>query len=261
MRLFGNALPRYLQAMVGYRVGFEYHWRTEQGTRGDDNWDYCGIGLRSEVAICIVLDGATTGAKSGEFARQVATQLIDWFIEAKGPLTADAIIDQLLELHKVLIPDFRSASASYAIILIEPEKPLVILHAGDCLVGQLHGTPPVRWETRPHTLANATQNIPIAEIANSPLRNRLTRSLRAREFLKPDESSINPKGDAAIIVGSDGFWADLEPNDQISFLDGATLNGKDQDDCSVLKISPLAVNQKSKVSSETSKNIYVVDSR
>lgn len=243
-------------------MGFEYHWQTQQGKRSDDNWDYCGIGLRSEISLCIVLDGVTTGAKSGDFACQVATRLIDWFIEVIGPVTADAIIDQLLEIHKVLMPDFRSASASYAIILIEPEKPLVILHAGDCLVGQLHGTPPVRWETRPHTLANAIQNIPIAEIAQSPLRNRLTRSLRAREFLKPDVSSINLKGDAAIIVGSDGFWADLEPNDQIKFLDGATLNEKeDQDDCSALKIGPLAVNKKSKVSSETSKNIYIVDTQ
>jgi serine/threonine protein phosphatase PrpC len=243
-------------------VELEYLWCTEQGKRSDDNRDFCGIGLRSDISLCIVLDGATSGSKSGDFACKVATQLIDWFVEVTAPITADAIIIQLREIHRLLAPDFRSASASYAVIVIEAEKPLTVLHAGDCLVGQLHKTRPVCWKTRPHTLVNAIQNMPIIEIAQSTLRNRLTRSLRTREFLRPEVSHLNFNRDEAIVIGTDGFWADLHPDDQSLFLRNRGLPGKEnKDDCSALIIRPTSPNRKSKIVEGKSQNLYIVDSR
>lgn len=243
-------------------MGFEHQWRTKQGKRSDDNWDFCGIGLRSDASLCIVLDGSTSGANSGELARQIATNLIDWFVKVTGPRTADAIIDHMRETHKTLTPTFRSDSASYVIILMETEKPILVLHAGDCLAGLHQRGFPVCWQTQPHTLANAIENLPIADIVQSPLRNRLTRSFRMREFMRPEVCSINLEGDDSIVVGTDGFWADLDSNDQIQFLDGEDLKKKvGQDDCSALKITTLAAPQGSKVSGQTSENIYIIDTR
>lgn len=243
-------------------MGFEYHWRTEQGKRSSDNWDFCGIGLRSDISLSIVLDGSTSGANSGDFARQIATHLIDWFMAMTGPIAADTIIGQLREIHKALATDFRNDSASYALVLVEPNQPFTVLHAGDCLVGKNSCESPILWQTRPHTLANAISDLPIDVLAQSPLRNRLTRNFRTREFLKPEISRISSEGVAAIVVATDGFWADLEPNDQNKFWDNKTLQKKDdQDDCSALEIKALPRHQDSHVNGENAQNIYLVDSR
>lgn len=240
-------------------MGFKYHWRTKQGSKNKDNWDFCGIGLRPNMSLCIVLDGSSSGKNSGDFTRQIATKLIDWFITITSPLTTACVITQLFEIQKALIPDFKYASASYAIVLIESGEPPMVLHAGDCLVGRYNGSPPVCWETKPHTLANAIKSMPIAEIAKSPLRNRLTRSLRAKEFCEPESCTIDLKADSEIIVCTDGFWADLEHREQSKFLEGKPLRKKEDDDCSTLEISFLGVGDTSTVSSETFQNLYIVD--
>lgn len=243
-------------------MGFTYHWRTEQGKRSNDNWDFCGIGLRSDISLSIVLDGSTSGANSGDFARKLATHLIDWFMAMTGPVTADAIIGQLREIHKALATGFRNESASYAIVLTERDQPFIVFHAGDCLVGKNGCDSPVLWQTKPHTLANAISDLPIDALAQSPLRNRLTRSFRTREFLEPELSSINSEGVETIVVATDGFWADLKPSDQNKFLKNKISQKKDdQDDCSALEIKVLPRHQDSQISSEKTQNIYIVDSR
>lgn len=243
-------------------MGLEFSWRTKRGQLSENNWDYCGIGLRPDSSLCIVLDGSTSGTKSGDLAQQIATRLIDWFVELKASVTTDAIIDQLGKIHEILALEFRSASASYAIVLIEAEKTISVLHAGDCLVGRDNGHSPAIWETRPHTLVNAIESIPVEEVAKSPLRHQLTRSFRAREFLKPEVCSIDFEGDQMIVVGTDGFWADLDPDGQNKFLDGDDPSKEAvKDDCSALKITKLTVPQVLNVSCHASENIYFVDCR
>lgn len=243
-------------------MGVEFCWRIKQGQRTGDNRDYCGIGMRSDAVLCIVLDGSTSGANSGELVQHITSNLIDWFMDVAGRVSADAIIDQLGHIHKDLAPKFWADSASYVIALIEDEKPALVLHAGDCLAGRYDGKAPVCWLTRPHTLANAIEDMLIADIAATPIRNRLTRSFRVREFLRPDVSEVTLDGEHNIILATDGFWAELDPNEQSRFLTGDDLPVKDDgDDCSVLEICKLAGMQDSTISGQTSENLYIADSR
>ncbi len=74
--------------------------------------------------------------------------------------------------------------------------------------------------------------------------------------------SLRPKPHIRIVVGTDGFWADLDLNDQNRFLVGANLTEKKKvDDCSALIIKNLAPPQESRVSTPKAPNIYIVDSR
>ncbi len=238
-------------------MGFEYHWRTMQGQQRDDNWDYFGLGLRPDASLSIVLDGSTSGEKSGELVRLIAIRLIDCFCEAQEVAEAPAIIDQLRKIHKELAPMFPSASASYVIILMKIEKSTVILHAGDCLAGLCNGKTTIDWHTQPHTLVNPINDIPIAEIAQSSLRNRLTRSFRMREFLCPEICEIPLPYDGLIIAATDGFWADITPEEQNQVLSAECRQKIDfKDDCSVLTIRTLITPDDCIISGQNDENTY-----
>lgn len=242
-------------------VGTEIRWRSKQGQRTGDNWDYCGIGLRSGAILCIILDGSTAGPSGGEFARLIACDLIDWFLKAEKRATADILVKQLRHIHTERSPEFRSDSASYLIVLIEDPKRILVLHAGDCLAGRYDGKTAVNWLTRPHTLANAIMNIQVAEIAGSPLRNRLTRSFRARDFINPDVFDMGSRSDGELVVGTDGFWAELDTIGQVRFLEGDDLPLKnDQDDCSALRIRFFDSTNGTQVIGEQLENLYIAHS-
>ncbi len=82
-------------------MGVEVRWHSKKGSRTKDNRDYCGIGLRFDAALCIVLDGSTSGPKGGELARQIAHDLIDWFVAANQEMTTQAIIEIMQKITAV----------------------------------------------------------------------------------------------------------------------------------------------------------------
>ena len=244
--------------MAVAEMGVELSWNSRQGKRTEENWDYCGVGLSSDAVLCIVLDGSTSGPTGGEFARQIARDLIDWFVDTDGNVMADALIERLRHIHENLSPKFRSDSASYVIALIEDEKPVVVLHAGDCLAGRHDEKTPVSWLTRPHTLANAIEEMSIAAIAECPVRNRLTRSFRAREFMAPEKTEIILGNGDTLLVGTDGFWAELDPEDRPRFFAGDDLPMTDHgDDQSALRIRFLDNGPDSRVDGLAHENFYM----
>lgn len=223
---------------VGEMAG-EINWRSEHGTHTSDNRDHCGVGLREDSTLCIVLDGSSSGDNSGEFARRIAQKLIEWFVVA-GEVTTEAIIAQLRSIHTDLRSDFRRDSASYVIALVEADG-VRLLHAGDCLAGVRVGSSPIDWRTIPHTLANATEEVAIEDLAQSPLRNRITRSFRSREFMVPDVSHLALAPDQTLVLATDGFWAALDHERQARFLAGEALPKQDAyDDRSVLEVRLVA---------------------
>ena len=223
-------------AMAVGEMASEITWRSEQGTQTKDNRDQCGVGLREDATLCIVLDGSTSGDNSGEFTRQIAQNLIEWFVVA-GEVTTEAIIAQLRCIHADLRPDFQKDSASFVIALATADG-VLILHAGDCLAGVRVGSSPIDWRTIPHTLANATREMSIEDLVRSPLRNRITRSFRSREFAAPDVSELALTPDQTLVLATDGFWAALDHEQQARFLAGEELPKQDtRDDLSVLEMT------------------------
>ena len=88
-------------------------WHSAKGRRTEDNRDYSGVGLRSDSALGIVLDGSTATPDSGALARHIARNLVDWFVGASAEVTAEDITAQLRDIHARLATAFRADSASY----------------------------------------------------------------------------------------------------------------------------------------------------
>lgn len=184
-------------------------WRSQQGTKAGDNRDYGGVGLRPDGVLCLVLDGSTSGPKSGELAGQIARDVIDWYVATAEDVTAETLTAQLRKIHGSLSKRFPRDSAGYVIVCLARTGPALVLHAGDCLLGRQAGESPIQWLIRPHTLANVIDDMPVAEIAESHVRHRLTRSFRAREFIPPDVTEIEAEWGSSLVAATDGFWAEL----------------------------------------------------
>lgn len=239
-------------------MGIDVNWISQAGKRTEDNRDWGGVGIRADNALCVLLDGSTTGPNSGELARQITRELIDWYVAFDEAVTADTLVGRLRHIHETLSKTHPRDSASYMIVHIQSPNAVLVLHAGDCLLGRCDEKSGIEWLSRPHTLANVTGETAIAAIVGSPARHRLTRSFRAREFMLPD--AIATKVDGELVVSTDGFWAELSSSDQLRFMEGQdipmTVGG---DDRSVLRIRLLDGTRDSDVRcvQETPDNLYV----
>lgn len=235
-------------------MGLEFRWQSQAGSRTEDNRDYGAVGLRGDEALCVILDGATSGRSSGKLARQIAMEIIDWYVERKASPSPEAVIEQLRALHTKLSDTYPQGSASYMIILLQEAGDAVALYAGDCMLGRFQEEKIV-WLCQPHTLANALIDQPIADIAVSPSRHRVTRSFRRAEFMIPDVLSGIKVGH--LVMATDGFWADCEPSDQARYLRGNVLDGAQPgDDRSILQVTRVVTDRNLCVS-QPSETFYV----
>lgn len=246
--------------MAVAEMGVEIRWRSEQGHHTHDNRDCCGVGLSDDAVLAIVLDGSSNGKASGAFARDVARNLIDWFVVAEV-VTPETIIDRLRVIHAELSGTYRRDSASVVIALIERQGATCILHAGDCLAGLVQETSDIEWSIQPHNLANAISPVAIDELARSPSRNLLTRSFRTKRFMVPQETVQTFRAGQRLVLTTDGFWASLDPEHMTAFLRGDAFQpSKDRDDCSALTLT-VVEDQPDEVIEAAGNNFYVVDAR
>ncbi|MBZ9739810.1 MULTISPECIES: protein phosphatase 2C domain-containing protein [unclassified Mesorhizobium] len=204
--------------------------------RTADNRDHAGIGIRGDAVLAIVLDGSTSGSASGDFAREIARRMVDWFVTGTEEVTADALIAQLRMTHAALATDFRTDSASYSLLHLEATGPALVLHAGDCLVGRHEEDGRIAWLMQPHTLANPLLPVAIESVAKNPARHRLTRSFRSKRFIAPDLNSIQ-LDDRPLLVATDGFWAELDAYQQVDFIERRVgMVEQERADCGALSI-------------------------
>lgn len=83
-------------------MAFAIQWQSQQGTRTTDNRDCAGIGIRQTAVLAIVLDGSTSGAKSGAFACEIARRMVDWYVATDENITAAVLRAQLRATHAEL---------------------------------------------------------------------------------------------------------------------------------------------------------------
>lgn len=224
---------RSASVMAKMRANLE--WRTLKGTRTSDNRDYAGIGMNDQGLLMIITDGSTAGESNGDLARMLVKEMVDWFATT-SPVSAEILRDVLRDLHRDLAPRFPRGSASYLIVICGVED-CFAAYAGDCTLGIMDRDGAVSWITAPHTLTNAVKNLSLAEIAKSKARHLLTSSFRSREFIAPTIEKIEGST-GCLIMATDGFWAELSPDQQTSFLhSGSRAASTEQDDCSALLIS------------------------
>jgi len=237
---------------------FAIQWHCQQGTRTADNRDHAGVGIRGDSILAIILDGSTSGPASGLFAREIARRLVDWFVTTTADVTAPTITEQLRLTHVALAGDFRRDSASYVLFYAYTARRAIALHAGDCLLGHRDGDGPISWLIQPHTLANALSAIPHAILAKLDARHGLTRSFRSKNFVAPDLTLVDLQ-DQVLFIGTNGFWADLDPDVQNAFAEGRfPANEAKHDDCGLLSISRTATRAATEISgTHATASIYV----
>ncbi|TCR67925.1 protein phosphatase 2C domain-containing protein, partial [Rhizobium sp. BK376] len=207
------------------------------GTKTADNRDHAGVGIRGDSILAIVLDGSTSGAASGLFAREIAQRLVDWFVTTTANISAATITEKLRAIHAALAGDFRKDSATYALLFADAARQAIALHAGDCLLARRDVDGQISWLMQPHTLANALCAFPHAILAKLDSRHALTRSFRSTNFMAPDVTLVELQ-DQLLLIGTDGFWADLDPAAQSAFADGRfPASEAERDDCGLLSIS------------------------
>lgn len=85
---------------------FEIEWHSQHGTRTADNRDHAGVSVLGSSFLAIVLDGLTRGPTSGQFAQEIARQMVDRFVTSSGETAAGALTKQLRVAHAALAKDF-----------------------------------------------------------------------------------------------------------------------------------------------------------
>ena len=204
---------------------------------GKENKDFAGVAVRTDAILLMVLDGLSSSVNSSSYVRKIATSLTDWFVSTEESINEDVLIRKLRETHSCVCAQFKKEAASYVLAIYRKRSSLLVLHTGDCLLG-FQKTQDISWCIRPHTLANAVEDLAIEQIIASPLRNRLTQCFKVGEFTVPEVTRIESLEKQTIILATDGFWADFSPQQKNSVLSNETelSKYKPQDDCSILTI-------------------------
>jgi hypothetical protein len=82
-------------------------WLSQRGTRTPDNLDHAGLAARPGEFLGIVVDGSTSGATNGNYARAVVKVVVDWFERSRDEWTADLHLICTLQTGPILVRVFR----------------------------------------------------------------------------------------------------------------------------------------------------------
>jgi hypothetical protein len=93
----------------------EVNWRSEQGKRTRDNRDCGGVGVRADAVLCLLLDGSTSAPTSGDLARQIIRDVVDWYVATDEAAMAESLSRQLRRTHRSLSRRFPRDSVSYVL--------------------------------------------------------------------------------------------------------------------------------------------------
>lgn len=102
-------------------------WQSQGGNKTKDNRDCAGIGLAGDSLLAVVADGSTAGKDSGQLAQCLVRNLVDWFASTSWRVGEGNLSGQLQHIHGSFAAKFPRSSASYMIVVVQPQHP--------CLVG------------------------------------------------------------------------------------------------------------------------------
>lgn len=229
-------------------------WYSHSGSNTSDNRDFCGIRFNRNYNLYIIVDGTTDSPNSGDLAKE----LVKTIIESKtiAP-TQIALTQSIKAIHSKLRLKYISASAAFLIVIHYPDGNLITYHSGDCLVGKLYNDNQIQWLLTPHTLANATTCRCHQDLANDPSRHYLTRSFRTR-YIEPEFNSIQLSKSDQILLATDGFWAGLEIEAQMSLIQEGEVPKTALDDISYLLLNSKIENET--IKQTNTKNLLIFNS-
>ncbi|KMT54844.1 protein phosphatase 2C domain-containing protein [Pseudomonas fildesensis] len=207
---------------------------SRKGTHRTENRDASGSAHNTGTYLYVIADG-TSKPGSGELAQALTHSLLESFSRAAPPVVScpdkalELTLSSLDEVHSNLCRDYPLASTSYLALLVIDQTALCI-HAGDCCLGQLGKARRVNWLSSPHCGPNWKGDLGHSLIAKSPARKRLLNCMSHR---RPHEPYVQPMHFApgtTLILATDGFWAELCVERQLSAIAERSLDAYPAED-------------------------------
>ena len=214
-------------------------WYSVKGQKTPDNRDVFAYGRKQDDALYIIADGATSKVQSGLMAKALCSRVIDTFKQtSSNPI--ECLLSRLPEWQVELRRLYPVAAVSYLIARVQANNLIQTLHAGDCRLGFAPIASPERidWKTSIHSLANAIQPLPEEQLCNHARRHSLTRTFNSRRYIKPEYQEHLWQEGTALVIATDGFWAELSTAEQCQQLsDYSAAVQQTKDDCSFLLLT------------------------
>lgn len=192
-------------------------WMTQKGDLTEDNRDYCGVAQRDNTALFVIADGSSQSAQSGELAAVFVRNLADRFLSQPYLASAEQVAVCINEFLFSLNGKYAAGRLSFLVLLDFGGSEVFTLHAGDCRLGLNFNEKTITWLNRPHTLANAIDDIDDATLAQHENRHVLTRSLRSGRQCEIELGQYTFNEDDCLLIATDGFWAELNGQQQREF--------------------------------------------
>jgi serine/threonine protein phosphatase PrpC len=203
-------------------------WRTQAGTITADNRDACAHLEQTHASLYLIADGSSSHPLSGELANALLARLVTDFSQLQlarmnAGHTAEALRQIIATSHQALRDEYPRAACSYLILCLFADTAFSI-HEGDCCLGLIEQTGGINWLSSAHCAANWQGNLTHAEIAQDASRHRLTRCFSARRVSNPEIKYWPLAPHQHWLLASDGFWACLSDQEQLTFLRNGNLD-------------------------------------
>lgn len=190
-------------------------WKSQKGVSRKNNNDYVAIGVNEGHFTAVIVDASDKGKDPRRLAEYWAKTLLTSYIKHEY----DSVVMLLKAIHKTLIPDYLTESASYTLIDIDlKDRSGNVIFVGDCRLG-ISNQCDTHWLNEPHIIVNTFPGL------DKSYATFLTRVLKARRFTQPDQLNFTWKDGETLLLCTDGYWRPQSDN-----------RGLNCDDVSVLKI-------------------------
>lgn len=206
---------------------------SQQGRARQSNRDFVGVFELKRGLLVYLLDISTSSALNGiNFVERLNCLLSE-------RLTQYVVTDnnRFLEVFKQIILDlqqtFKSGSASLITCFISYESNTIWGYtAGDPRLGVMDEQ--ITWVSPVHTGANPFDKSFTDNMKLLPERHILTRSVNMQKKYNPEFFQLELSKEQSLVIGTDGFWAELTPVQQQQVLTGQYV--PTEDDCSIFTI-------------------------
>jgi len=222
---------------------------SQQGTARDTNRDFVGLFELDSGVLVYLLDVSTSSSLScASFVEQLnglISERLTNEIVADPSLFLDVLQQVIIDLQQ----SFKSGVASLITCFISYESDIVWGYtAGDSRIGTVGDE--IIWRSPVHTGANPFGESFTDSMKLIPERHILTRCLNMRKKCNFEFFQFNVAKEQSLVIASDGFWAELTSELQLSFLTKQQV--KTEDDSSFIGIKDFigAANLNCTVSSE-----------
>lgn len=209
---------------------------SQQGKGRESNRDFVGVFELEQGVLVYLLDVATSSSLDCTSFVEKLNQLLSDQLSQEIVLKNNIFIEVFQQIIIELKQSFKSGVASLITCFISYESEQVWGYiAGDSRLGALNEN--ISWLSPVHTGANVFGEDFTDAMRLQPERHILTRSLNMRKRYAPEFFQLNITKDQSIVIGSDGFWAELTPEQQLHILSGQQIDTEDDSSVVVIKNS------------------------